>query len=137
MNHRTGSFWLGLSTYWTKIVTAVGTFAVALPGLQRIDSVMISGSDDWSLHGPVLLAGFAYIASALLVLAAGLAIGDLLRLVLRWEAQLQRQEEGSARPRPEPMLSPLPTSRALLESLGIAVPQPARVPVTNYLRRNP
>lgn len=136
MSQSSGSFWLGLATYWIKIVTVVGTGAVAYPGFQRIDSVMISGSDDWSMHGPVLVSGFAYIAGAVLVLAAGLALGDLLRLLVRWEAQLHQQEQWSVRQPSQPILPPLPTSRALLESLGIRAAQPARVPVTSGVPGN-
>lgn len=131
MSQRSGSFWLSFANHWIKAVTVIGTAVVAYPGFRMIDSVMISGSDDWNMHGPILMSGLAYVACAVLVLAGGLAVGDLLRLLLRWEAQLQQQETLLATQRPEPMLAPLPTSKALLESLGIGAPQPARVHVTS------
>lgn len=136
MNRHDGYFWLGLAPYWLRIVTIIGTLATAFPGLRRIDSVMISGTGDWSSHGPVLLAGFAYVGCALLVMVAGLALGDLLRLLLRWEAQQLTRHEIIVSPRPEGTSAPLPTSQALLESLGIAAPQPARVRVASVLHQS-
>jgi hypothetical protein len=128
MRQGTRYFWLGLASHWIRIVAVIGTLLVALPGLQRIDSVMISGSDDWSAHAAALAAGLAYLAAAALTLAAGLALSDLITLLLSWEAQRQQRDEPSPRLRAQPVLPPLPTSQALLESLGIATPKRVAVP---------
>lgn len=133
MNRNDGFFWLGVAPYWLRIVTAIGTIGTALPGLKRIDRVMISGSDDWSVHGPELLTGLAYLGGAALVLTTGFVLGDLFRLLLQWHAQQITRHEIVFSPRPEPSAPPLPSSHAVLESLGISAPQPA----TSTFRRNP
>jgi hypothetical protein len=136
MNRNDGFFWLSVAPYWLRIVTAIGTIGTALPGLKRIDSVMISGSDDWSLHGPELLTGLAYIGCAALVLTTGFVLGDLFRLLLQWQAQQVTRHEIVVGARAEAAPPPLPTSQALLESLGITSPQPARIPFSSIHRNH-
>jgi hypothetical protein len=63
-------------------------------------------------------------------------MNDLIALALRWEAQMRRGEEFPVPVRSQRVMEPLPSSRALLKSLGIVSPQSARVPVTSILRRN-
>ena len=136
MDRNDGFFWLRMAPYWLRIVTAIGTVFTAVPGLKRIDRILISGSDDWSLHGPELLTGLAYIGGAALVLTTGFVLGDLFRLLLQWHAQQITRHEIVVSPRPESDAPPLPTSQALLESLGIAAPRPARMPFSNIHRNH-
>ena len=136
MNRHDGYFWLGLAPYWLRTVTALATIGAALPGLKRIDRVMISGTDDWSVHGPELMSALAYLAGAALVLVAGLVLGDILRLLREWQTQQLLRHEIVVSTRTQSTTAPLPTSQALLESLGIAASQPARVPFNSVAHRN-
>jgi hypothetical protein len=126
MNRNNGYFWLGLAPYWLRVATAIGTVATALPALQRIDRIMISG--DWAAHGPELWAGIGSVGIAVVVLLAGLALADAARLALdrMTSPVLTATRAGRIDAAAQPPAAPLPNSRALLQSLGIG-PAPAAV----------
>jgi len=123
MSHGNRYFWLKVATHWIKVVTLIATLLLARSGFHRIDSVMISGTSDWHEHAPLVAAGVGCFLGAVSILIAGFAIVDLIRLLLDCDLQLHKPVKETALPKQA--ASPLPTSQALLESLGIPTARPA------------
>jgi hypothetical protein len=119
-------FWLRLARSWITLASCAAALVVASPGFKRIDAVAISGSSDWSAHAVSLAAAVAYLIAGAMVIAAGLALADFIRLSLDCEALLRNQLEElrevkvRARALPPAAGAALPTSRDILLSFGAA-----------------
>ena len=123
MNGENNRFWLRIAPYWIGIVTCAGAIRLAAPGLVKIDGVMTSGSKDWNAHAATLIDGGTYLIVAAVVVVAGLTFLDLVRSAIDSEALLRgepREPEVRGRLRIPQVPAPLPTSRDILLSFGVA-----------------
>jgi len=128
--------WLRLATSWVTIVTYVGGLTVAVRGLTRIDAIVTSWSDDWHALATTLLVAVAHLMAAALLIAAGFALVDFIRLAIDCESQLRDQVAAvkeikhRSRRSAAPLPAPSSSSREILASLGVVpgMRAPAAVP---------